>query len=43
MKGGFISKENIEGGKSRPKVLNNTYPLGFCLLSVKEKSYEIDN
>ena len=43
MKSGLISNENIEGGKSRPKVLNNTYPLGFCLLSVKERSYEIDN
>lgn len=43
IKRGIISNENIEGGKSRPKVLNNMYPLGFCLLSVKERLNETDS
>lgn len=40
---GIVNTKNITGGKSRPKTMDNTYPLGFCLISVKERKDETNN
>lgn len=42
-KNGLLDKKNITGGKSRPKTMNNTYPLGFCLITVKERKDAANN